>query len=747
MRREYPYLHSPYVEDLNAIQKKTNFLSTIDSFVSQKQYVRITLLNWNESPIKEIQGELTSGNITKDGSSSIRTTCSLSCSVNGTEYSIEDSRMDFAINKKIFIEVGIKNYSKQYPDYPILWFPQGVFFIGSFNISSSATSSVNISLSLKDKMAGLNGDVGGVFPATTVLDEVDTQSPTGAYISQKVLVYDIIQEVVHHWGGEDLNNIVIEDVPLRIKRVMKWNGDEPIWLIPEPGTSAAAGDLWYHVSTEPPTKSMTTPVIQITNGYDAGYIYDDFYYTNELTMQPGAKVTDALDQIKQYLGNYEYFYDEFGVFHFREIKNYMNTTQGKIVLDDMSKNDYLVEVTTSKNSYSFSDDSNLINITVNPQYENIKNDYIVQGKREMTDSDISYPVRYHLAIDQKPVMGNTYYDLLLYKEKDTGLTKAIFPLAVDKLPDVGNFNLIYRLLTDNSFVYWENDVWKEVECLAFYPSQIVGEVPDFFKLNGYTPKDWRTELFLQGLLNKNNGTSASMAYQEIKNNYSIAKEDTTWLGSIWRNTKNQQLDIDFYYEELDAFWPTIYDLYEQRFYAEGQDKTLYTSSLTDGNYYLDFIEPNEAQLGEFCVQNIGRRTLVTVNDDVNCLFQPEIPDIVFINIDDDDKESVIKKRAECQALGQPYTQVPGELYYSFRTGGYRNGAFEEIKYQLFVHTNYQKTLSLVTLPVFYLQPNTRVAINDKTTNTYGDFMVQSISLPLGPSGNMSVTCSECFERF
>lgn len=120
MRREYPYLHSPYVEDLNAIQKKTNFLSTIDSFVSQKQYVRITLLNWNESPIKEIQGELTSGNITKDGSSSIRTTCSLSCSVNGTEYSIEDSRMDFAINKKIFIEVGIKNYSKQYPDYPIL---------------------------------------------------------------------------------------------------------------------------------------------------------------------------------------------------------------------------------------------------------------------------------------------------------------------------------------------------------------------------------------------------------------------------------------------------------------------------------------------------------------------------------------------------------------------------------------------------------------------------------------------------
>ena len=70
-------------------------------------------------------------------------------------------------------------------------------------------------------MAGLNGEFGGVFPITTRLDEMQTQLPNGAYAKQKVLVYNLIQEMVNHIGGEQLNNIVIEDIPLRIRRVVK----------------------------------------------------------------------------------------------------------------------------------------------------------------------------------------------------------------------------------------------------------------------------------------------------------------------------------------------------------------------------------------------------------------------------------------------------------------------------------------------------------------------------------------------
>ena len=732
MRKNYPYLLDTAFEDANGLKQKTNFLQEIDNFVNQKQYVKITLLNWNEEPIKEIQGELSGGSISKDGSSSVRRTCSLTAIVDRGEYNIEDSKMDFAINKKIYIECGIKNYSKHYKDYPILWFPQGVFFISNFSITSNVSSNISISLTLKDKMCGLNGEVGGTFPAAVILDEMDTQSPTGQFVHQKILIYDIIQEIVHHYGGEPLNNILIEDVPNRIKRVMRWTGENPLYL----KAISADGYTWYEGLLDKP--SDMTGVKQYNTNEDVGYTYADFVYDTELTANLGESVVTVLDKIKQYLGNYEYFYDEFGVFHFREIKNYLNTTQSKILLDDMDAKDYLADTTTGKTVYSFSDKTNIISITQNPQYANIKNDYVIQGLRKRTNSNASVLVRYHLAIDRKPTIGNTYKNLLLYEEADTNLIKAAYPLSLGKdeeLPQPGNFNIIYRVEEDgeSKFYYWEDEVYKEVKVKKYYSSAS----------EGYTTKDWRTELYLQGLLAKNLGTDAGQYYAKIQDSFG-ANLGESFIDDIYRQQQQNKVDVDYYFEELDAFWPQIYNLETQKFYGEEEDKAAYTSSLADGNYYLDFIDPYTSGLGEFSIANIGRRTLAIQNDDVNCIFQPEVPDIVFLNTDDDDIDI---QRDECDRKGQPYSQVKSNIYQALATGGFKNGAFDQIKYQLYLHTNYQKTLSLSALPVLYLEPNSRVEINDATTNAQGDFMAQSISIPLGAGNSMSVTLNQCLERF
>jgi len=47
------------------------------------------------------------------------------------------------------------------------------------------------------------------------------------------------------------------------------------------------------------------------------------------------------------------------------------------------------------------------------------------------------------------------------------------------------------------------------------------------------------------------------------------------------------------------------------------------------NFFLDFIDTNSS-LAEFSVSNIGRRTAVLTNDMVNCIFEPNNPDIVII---------------------------------------------------------------------------------------------------------------------
>lgn len=1344
--------HYPYINDLLCYSSENRkFIDQVENAITQNQRVKITLLDWMENPIKEIQGILTGGAITKDGSSSVRRSGSLTASLSAGEYDVEDLNADFSINKKIFIEFGIENVTNYYKEYSTLWFPQGVFFISDFNFSINATSALSINLSLKDKMSLLNGDIGGKFSSTTVLDEVDDIDETGVTVSKKVLIFDLIQELVHHFGGEPLENILIEDIPLRIKKVMKWTGDTPLFLRREVDND---GNVTYAPSLSPANEEgSTNNEISYSLGEDVGYVYSDFVWTEELVANAGDNICAILDTIKSGLGNFEYFYDEFGVFHFREIKNYLNTTKSTSLLSKMDAENYLVDI--SQESYAkIFDDKNLISLSVSPQYNNIKNDFVVQGLRKATGSDISYPIYYHLAIDNKPAL-NTYEDVLFYKESEDAPTRATFcnedffeksesgsipygatdkatleamrdNLIIDNLrtnenifdalvtkaeqnPSMKTDQIIYHTAKteeievvsesgDNLIEYLvskneieasldriKNDIAQEITKLpkhreynkfceelqnrdkkifdfykeyasevklkkitrqeildaektflsideqpcnqellndslnrlfnlylaagycgaqtfeelydnlikliqkkpnifsgswsqkkeddsarvllgkrtyviqdeitglihfyehemretrtsqeidedpsianeesAFegeqgggegfgapsaieddveyeenesstlsmrsannnkveqkisvdeerqaivksleehevqnkyyrkfrrYPVGIVSDLLEFpeehypgeednnknyktlfssfeyfvnaageleskeeltaseqevlkllkkkikrdnqlrtirprwnivlknfygsaqdianytmiidwlernkklieekmlnldkeeetcldmlypkrsyyleleekinLRKNFFETGDFKTFIstFLEesesiknflslpsyegildytkkqdfteqmnlerGLLegtidafrnkilnridvldNRSNKVNAlfnelkaqtkeiynyltknfsdqenniledmdrveasltlqvikerrnilennlektnkylsnyltkkqiaendfrlgvqrdcvSPFFSELKKKFSIPENMTClketyvrWNGLKWEEvifdgkspeggyqvtdwrtelylqglrSKKYGLDnnsrdlmtfrdANFYFEELDAFWPEIYDLKNGKFYGEDE------KSLCNGNYFLDFIEPSTSSYGEFCVNNIGRRQNVTADDKINCLFAADVPDIILLNTGDPD--SLQQLRNECQDNGQAYCQLSPEMYWALNVGGSRNPAFDQIKYDLFLYTNYKKTISMTSLPIMYLEPNTRITLQSERTNTFGNYMIQSINLTLGSGGSMSINANEIFERF
>ena len=200
---------------------------------------------------------------------------------------------------------------------------------------------------------------------------------------------------------------------------------------------------------------------------------------------------------------------------------------------------------------------------------------------------------------------------------------------------------------------------------------------------------------------------------------------------------------------------------QQKFFNTKSGTTNTFSTLTEGHYFLDFIDTS-AELGKYSVSSIGRRSVVISEDSINCLFAPEIPNVIFLNIDNptdnvsdnttinDDQQTNAQKlaeqRKECINNGHPFTQVHEDIYSQLSIGNYKNSAYERIRYELFCHSNYQKTVSITSLPVFYLEPNTRVTLSDKTTNTYGDYAVKNINITLGPGATMSAVLNEIHER-
>lgn len=676
MAYDFPYL------------KDSIFLKDFDEMKLKEQFVKITVLNFiDETPIQEIQGKVTGGSISFDGSSAMRRTGNINFIADEYENNLTTTKNLLSINKKVELLIGFKNNTNKYQNFDILWFPIGVYVIINPNISHGE-SGINISLTLHDKMALLNGECGGVLPASVTLSQVEDIDENGNIVITQPTIYQIIQELVNHFGGEQLGKIIISDIDNQIKQVMKWTGSTPLYLSRYWSTQDGAFINHFTTNFEEAKELVEEDKIrEFTYGEDIGYILTDFVYPGNLVSNAGDSVVTILDQIKSVLGNYEYFYDVNGNFRFQEIKNYLNTSYATFEINEMNLNNYLVDYTSGKSVYNFQDANIVMSYSNSPQFQQIKNDFLVWGKRKtITGSEI--PIRYHLTIDKKPQIGNQY-KVFFFVDPDDGLTKAKKPVIVDSLPEKGEEGIYYYAEDHEQIFKW--DAKK-----AYF------EQTDY-TLESVTSTDYRTQLYLAGVASQPFG-----------------------------------LDSNYYYTELNNEWPKIYDI---RGETPGfKEEVLKNPSEID--FFLDFID-TPAALSEFSVSNIGRRTTVLVDDSINCLFQPTYPDIVLIETNREDTDDL---REECQLKGQEYSQVRTEIYSLLMAGGSLKSAYEEIRKELYQYTNYNEQVSLTTLPIYYLEPNTRITIRNNESGIYGDYMINTISLPLDSNGTMSITCTKAFER-
>lgn len=678
----------PYLRD-------KNFLKTIDRISLKEEFAKITILNWQERPIDEIQGKVSSGTLNINGSSSLRRTCNLTILIDENNSNITSVKNSLSINKKIKLDIGIKNNTSQYSEYDIIWFPLGTYIISSVSITNTNSQITSASLQLKDKMCLLNGECGGLLPASVTFSSYDVLDANGAYQTEQPTIYTIIKYVVNYFGGEQLPKILISDVDERVRKVMKWTGSNPLYITQY--TSTTSG-VQYGATTdkEQVDKALAAGTIdsytEYKSGQDVGYIYTDFIYPGELIGDAGNSVCDILDKIKSALGNYEYFYDLDGNFVFQEIKNYLNTSKSTSDLNNMEQNDYLIDITKGKSVYTFNDSFLISSYSNAPQYSMIKNDYIVWGMREDATTGATYPIRYHLAIDTKPSIGNTY-KVFFYDDPEDGIRKAKRPIQFSTrngFPTQGAEDTFYLALDTNTIYKWDT----EQNDYIMFATQA----------KDITTTDWRTELYLSGA-----------------------------------QAEGFSLDTNNYYTELNNEWPKMYDIENGEFYEE------YEKDPASLDYFLDFID-SSAAIGELSISNIGKRSKIVVDEDINCIFEREIPNLVMIDASQD-SAIVTEQREEAQRKGQDYIQVTGAIYNLLATGGTQNSAFERVKELIYQYTSYNESITLQCLPIYYLDVNQRITVNDSKSNIYGDYMINSISIPLNISSMMTISATRALERF
>lgn len=686
------------------------FLKQLDSYPLKETFARITLLNFKNEYVQEIQGRITTGNMTVNGSSAIRRTISLTIIPDKGWNSITDAKNIVSINKKAKVELGLRNRIKGYEKYgDIIWFKLGTYIISEASIQNS-TNSYTISIKGSDPMVLLNGEVGGIFPAAVDLDKISEMDPQGNLHITKVTLYEVIYQMVSEYGGINKSEIIINDLDVEAKLQVKYLG-KGIVYVSKNYDSLNNFDVAF--GTTP--SNNDNEYIRYAYGDDIGYIPTPLTYPGDLTVKPGETVQSVLDKIIKVLGNYEYFFDIDGRFIFQEKKNYLNTTYSpeNFNICNIESRNYFRAFSDTRYAYVFDNGKTVQTFNNAPQYKNIKNDFIIWGQHK-TATGQTFQIRYHLRIEHKPQSPNNYLYLRSYKdEKDPNKTIQEIYYSDSSIENQTSGKYTYKLISG-----WNETAGSRAKAM-----------------------DWREAIYRSAWIKNFEGDELDYIEKEIL--------------TEWRKLYNPVYASSNYFDqELKINY---------KFNDEGWNVNVLNdpSSIT---YWLDYLDTND-EIMEYAVSAIGCRSKVVVNDKTTALFNKPIPDIIYLKglTDKDienyknsesydplhpfliDYQSELIERYKREA--QPFYILSAKDYEFLGTSGTQVDAFTQVRELLYQHLTYNATITITCIPKYYLEPNTLIQVYDDKTGIKGDYVITQFTLPLTYNGTMSITASEALIRY
>ena len=144
-------------------------------------------------------------------------------------------------------------------------------------------------------------------------------------------------------------------------------------------------------------------------------------------------------------------------------------------------------------------------------------------------------------------------------------------------------------------------------------------------------------------------------------------------------------------------------------------------------FWFDFLEPHGTDLAKYGVSAIGDRPKVVNNDKVKSIYYREIPNVIF-------SSTPVEKES-----GYSYIQIQPNMETLFNISAKSKSAKENIDELLYNHLYCTESVNITSVPVYHLEPNSRVYISDEISKIQGEYLISKITIPLMFNGMMTLT--------
>lgn len=809
-----------------------NFLLELDKYPHKVIYARVTALTFQETPIERIEGRVTQGSVNVDGASAVRRSCSLTISASNFNY----NEYYWGLNTKFKLEVGLENHiDSNYPN--IIWFPQGIFLITSFNMSRSTTA-FNIAIQGKDKMCLLNGEIGGSLESSVDFGAIEQEDSNGNWVITKVPIQDIIRNMVHTYAGEPYHNIIINDLDTYGLELMEYRYDIPMFLYrqvdsPIYDNILLGGETKCRVFEEKDNfkepidivviqrdkfgqiikdeqtgdiKTVTKQELQLQElpleylefltdrlimgnegkykikvinnngelskeffyiakveyGQTAGYRFTDLVYAGDLIANIGESLTSVLDKIKNMLVEFEYFYNLEGQFVFQKKRSL------KEAIWQFNEDDKLY--VPPEYSYEFYGHNLITSFNNNPNLLNLRNDYSIWGERESI-SGAKVPIHLRYAIDKKPTAYHPIWTTNLddkqieaynkkYGTAITGRTKAEAEKLKVTTEDWDWREIIYQMALD----YYKYNFLEDFELKVAlanpddYPTGRTGYEQYYIDMQGFWRELYNPEIVSKRANADNRVKKIEKDITETKANIlqyttAIYEYDGGKISQTIDNWKKRFQDSDKLKQEKEKLVKLTNELERVKEESDKLDNLVYDYYSADEgdlkywnklvyqqpdqlNFWFDFLD-TEGELQQFSVKSLGSRPKAINDTNIKSIYFRETPSVIYLEPGEE---------IDNAETGYKYIQIPTSYDNMFSLSAQGKGAKDKLDELLYQHGYCIESITINTIPIYHLEPNTRIYLHDDKAGLDGDYIISKLTIPLLYNGTMQITATKAAEN-
>ncbi len=204
----------------------------------------------------------------------------------------------------------------------------------------------------------------------------------------------------------------------------------------------------------------------------------------------------------------------------------------------------------------------------------------------------------------------------------------------------------------------------------------------------------------------------------------------------------------FFDQTKITFYHTTYNYIEPDFDEDGElinkQKAYWHKNVWDApqllNFWFDFMDTS-GEMNKYSVPVVGSRPKVINNTSIKSIYFRETPTVIFINKSNIDGWNHTERKS-----GYTYIHLPDSMLSLFKMSGQGKSAQNTLEECIYNDTYCVESASMNTIPIYYLQPNTRIYIRDDNSKIDGEYMVSRFTIPLSYNGTMSISATKIADR-